>query len=203
RRPLVDYRQHPGNAVGAVDRGAGTAGRRRRIDMAWLRREAAAYGLARYLAISLDHRVRQAGGAETDRLAPLRAYTRRLRGPGRHLLDMLRHGLTGHRGMARLAAGHAVISSGRIFWALRHALSEGLTAAARTFDDRLFALSPGVQPLASQPETGRDTRPQPAAELIDSRKTARWTPDFTDPHPSITVLVPTLNPSEIFAGIAT
>lgn len=203
RRPLVDYRQHPGNAVGAVDRGAGTAGWRRRIDMAWLRREAAAYGLARYLAISLDHRIRQAGGAETDRLAPLRAYTRRLRGPGRHLLDMLRHGLTGHRGMARLAAGHAVISSGRIFWALRHALSEGLTAAARTFDDRLFALSPGVQPLASQPETGRDTRPQPAAELIDSRKTARWTPDFTDPHPSITVLVPTLNPSEIFAGIAT
>jgi len=200
RRPLVDYRQHPGNAVGAVTPGCTAAGpRRRRIDMAWLRREAAAYGLARYLAISLDHRVRQETG--TERLASLRAYTGRLRGPGRHLLDMLRYGLTGNRGLARLAMGAAIISSGRIVWALRHALSEGLTTATRTFDDRLFTLSPGVQPTSSQPDG--DTQPQPAAQLIDSRKTARWTPDFTAPQPSVTVLVPTLNPSEIFAGIAT
>lgn len=201
RRPLVDYRQHPGNAVGAVDRNKAAGPRRRRIDMAWLRREAAAYGLARYLAISLDHRVRQ--GAETGRLRPLRAYTGRLRGPGRHMLDMLRYGLTGHRGLARLAAGAAIISSGRIVWALRNALTEGLTAATRTFDDRLFALSPGVRPAADPPGTNHDIRPQPAADLIDSRKTARWTPDFTAPQPSITVLVPTLNPPEIFAGIAT
>ena len=201
RRPLVDYRQHPGNAVGAVDRSGPAAGpRRRRIDMAWLRREAAAYGLARYLAISLYHRVLQDG--RTGRLAPLRAYTGRLRGPGRHLLDMLRYGPTGHRGLARLAMGAAVISFGRIVWALRHALSEGLGAATRAFDDRLFALSPGVRP-ADPPGTGSDTPPQPAADLIDSRKTARWTPDFTAPQPAITVLVPTLNPSEIFAGIAT
>lgn len=199
RRPLVDYRQHPGNAVGAVTPGCTAAGpRRRRIDMAWLRREAAAYGLARYLAISLDHRVRQETG--TERLASLRAYTGRLRGPGRHLLDMLRYGLTGNRGLARLAMGAAIISSGRIVWALRHALSEGLTTATRTFDDRLFTLSPGSA-TSSQPDG--DTQPQPAAQLIDSRKTARWTPDFTAPQPSVTVLVPTLNPSEIFAGIAT
>jgi hypothetical protein len=213
RTPLVDYRQHSGNAVGAVNRSgpSDTAppSRRRRIDMSWLRREAAAYGLARYLAVCLDHRVRQAlppGGADTaglDRLRPLRAYLGRMRGPGRHLADMLRYGLTGHPGVARLAAGAAIVSSGRIFWSLRNAMTEGLTRATRVFDDRLFSLAPGVQPVGTDPEADRSTHPQSAASFIDSRKTARWTPDFTAPAASVTVLVPTLNPTEIFAGIAT
>ncbi|MCV2878996.1 hypothetical protein OE699_09015 [Sedimentimonas flavescens] len=40
-------------------------------------------------------------------------------------------------------------------------------------------------------------------ELIDLRKSARWTPVFEAPGPAIVVLVPTLNPTEIFAGIVT
>ncbi|MFZ5964880.1 glycosyl transferase family 1 [Thalassococcus sp. BH17M4-6] len=207
---LVDYRQHGGNAIGAVDRQKGwlRAGRRRLPDAMWMRREAASYALARYLAQSVDTRIGDAladGRLTPDRVTrkPLKPYLKRLRGTGAHLWDATRLALTGHLGLARIATGFAVVSVGRIFWALREALGPGLTAAIESFDTRLYSLSPGMPPARPQNAAPVGTRPVPHAALTDIRKEPRWTPDFTAPAPALTVLVPTLNPTEVFAGIVT
>ncbi|MDU8912162.1 glycosyl transferase family 1 [Aestuariicoccus sp. MJ-SS9] len=211
--PLVDYRQHGANTIGAVDRQGGwlrSGGGRRLPDAMWLRRESAAYGLARYLAQSLQNRMADAvadgrlahGVART---APLRPYLRRTRGMGTHLADAARLLLTGHAGLARIAAGFGVVSLGRTVWTLRNALSEGMASAIEAFDTRLYSLSPGVAPRLPQSheDNGPRRKPKPWEDLADRRKTPRWTPAFSAPAPALTVLVPTLNPSEIFAGIVT
>ena len=212
--PLVDYRQHGQNAIGAVDRQKGWLrgkrkdGKSRLPDSMWLRHEAAAYALARYLAQSLNTRLIDAvqdgtlphGGAQ---IAPMRAYLRRLRGVGTHLLDTLRLALTGHLGLARIAAGFGVVSFGRPVWALREALGPGLSSAINSFDTRLYSLSPGATPKVPRNQSDIPRKPVAHDTLTDVRKTPRWQPDFTAPRPALNVLVPTLNPTEVFAGIVT
>ena len=203
-QPLVDYRQHGGNAIGAVDRIGKPTVRRRRPDMAWLRRESSAYGLSRYLAQGLHHRMTSTGMDATDpALAPLRRYRMRLRGAGGHAVDAARYLLTGHFGLVRLALGSAIVASGRLAWCLKSALSDGLSGASRAFDDRLFSLAPGVQPPGHGEALPGAITASTVAALIDPRKTVRWKPVMTAEAPAITLLVPTLNPTEIFAGIAT
>lgn len=292
--PLVDYRQHGGNAIGAVNRrGGALAGLRARLgrlpDAMWLRREAASYALARYLALSLHRRLLaeaavgqgnldkpasqtakgvdqvnvqaldQRGGADKpqesqvpgrvqdgldmkagqpvldgDRAVgpvggpgldapasgkagqgpdnslstsrPLRPFLRGI-GTGRHLADAAGLALGGHFGPARIAAGFAVVSAGRMVWALRAALGTGLAEALHRFDSRLYSLSPGAEPTApAHEDSPAGRRAVTADSLIDRRKTALFHPDFTGGEatgPALTLLVPTLNPTEIFAGIAT
>lgn len=209
---LVDYRQHGANAIGAVDREAGWLrrpgqGRRRLPDAMWLRREAASYGLARYLGQSLHHRLTEAvqdgrlsqGAA---RVAPLRPYLRRSRGAGAHLWDAARLAVTGKPGLARIAAGFGIVSLGRVVWTLRQALGAGLAESIEAFDTRLYSLSPGVAPKLPE-DRRRPKKPEDWQGLVDIRKTPRWAPDFSADTPALVVLVPTLNPTEIFAGIVT
>ncbi|WP_417725765.1 glycosyltransferase [Salipiger sp.] len=217
--PLVDYRQHGNNVMGAVDREAGwlsgrmNAGKRVPLSM-WLRREAAAYGLARYLAHSTQNRLAEA--VQDGRLkhgeahsAALRPYLRRVRGAGGHLLDAAKLLLTGHPDLARIAAGFAVVSAGRVIWTLREALGPGLEGAIGRFDTRLYSLSPGADPAPARREEGDKPAPRrratPWKGLIDIRKEPGWTPEFGSgaPEPAYVLMVPTLNPTEIFAGIDT
>lgn len=209
-RPLVDYRQHDSNVMGAVDRQAGwlRGVHRRRPDAMWLRREAASYGLARYLAQSLQARLLEAeqdgrlplGRAQTRALHP---YLRPNRGAGTHVVDALRLSLSGNLGLARIATGFGVISLGRMIWTLRQALGTGRREARDAFDARLYSLSPGVAPKTPRLTNATTNKPIAHGDLVDARKTPRWTPEFTAPRPTLTVLVPTLNPTECFAGIVT
>lgn len=209
-KPLVDYRQHGNNAIGAVDRQKGwlCGCQRRRPDAMWLRREAASYALARYLAQSLHARLTDAvtGGVLTRDsiwVAPLRPYLRRLCGIGGHLWDAGRLTVTGHLRLARIAAGFGIVNAGRLVWTLREALGAGLNKALGDFDARLYSLSPGVAPERSSDSASPQQKPTEHDSLTDSRKRPRWRPDFSAAQPAITILVPTLNPTEIFAGIVT
>lgn len=212
---LVDYRQHGSNAIGAVDRSAGwlrgTKANPRRINAMWLRREAASYGLARYLAQTLDQRLRDAEGAGTltgasarRRTRPLRAYLKQLGGAARHFADATGLGLRGKFGLARIATGFAIVNLGRSVWTIRMALSRGLREALYAFDLRLYSLSPGVVPRAlerRQSEVEEDD--VTLDDIIEKRKIPRWSVALEADTPAFTVLVPTLNPTEIFAGILT
>ncbi|WP_186766680.1 rhamnosyltransferase WsaF family glycosyltransferase [Puniceibacterium confluentis] len=207
---LVDYRQHGANAIGAVDRQKGwlRGGGRRLPDAMWVRHEAAAYALARYLAQSAHNRVVDAVSdgrlpAGVAALGPLRPYLRRARGAGTHVWDAARLALGGHLALARIAGGFAVISTGRVIWTLREALGPGRDAAINAFDARLYSLSPGVSPQPPKDAVTRASRPVEHAALTDLRKAPRWTPRLEAPAPALTILVPTLNPTEIFAGIVT
>ncbi|MBY6049387.1 glycosyltransferase [Vannielia litorea] len=225
--PLVDYRQHGANAVGAI----GGARRlrlwqfRRPALRIWLRQRATSYALARYLARCVQARVSEA--VISGRLAPdkpathdLRPYLRR-RGLGLpHLTDSLRLALHFRGELASIAASQFTIAAGRLLWSLREALTEGLLGALSRFDTRLFTLSPGIAPPEidpagnvvrlptpdvqhPQPQPKPHAQPKPSAAFVDTRKTPSWTPKFTAPEPALALLVPTLNPTEAFAGIAT
>ncbi|WP_372893422.1 glycosyl transferase family 1 [Rhodosalinus sp.] len=214
REPLVDYRQHDANAIGAVDRQAGwlrpgLLRRMRGADEMWLRREAASYALARYLAQSAHNRMVDAvadgrvphGRA---RLGALRPFLKRFGGTAMLGLDSARLMFTGHMGLARIAGGFAIVSVARLVWILRDTMTGGLDDARDRFDERLYSLSPGLPPEAPQ-AVASETRRKPVAhtELVDDRKRPRWRPDFTRDDPAVCVLVPTLNPAEVFAGVAT
>ncbi|WP_297772744.1 glycosyltransferase [uncultured Roseovarius sp.] len=206
--PLVDYRQHGTNAIGAVDRRRGWRIRLKRPDAIWLRNEATAYGLARYLAQSAYNRLVDATadgriGHGDAQVAPLRPFLKRTRGAGAHLWDAVKLGLQRHTDLARIAAGFATVSAGRTIWCLREALGPGLNNAIDGFDTRLYSLSPGMLPQApaSLPKTNAPAVPHQS--IVDLRKEPRWTPSFSADHAALNILVPTLNPTEIFAGIAT
>lgn len=206
---LVDYRQHGANVMGALDRqGPPRIGL---PDRAWLRREAASYALARYLAHAVRDRVTEGvavgmiAPSET-RIAPLRPYLRRLRGAGAHVGDALALAATGNLRLAQRSACVATVNAGRAIWTLREAARTGMREALARFDTRLYALSPGVPPRAPRsqiPEAEAPSAPRPAASIIDQRKSPRFTPVFTRATPSVCILVPTLNPTEVFAGIVT
>ena len=203
RTPLVDYRQHETNAIGAVDRQSASPKRHRLPDAMWLRREAASYALARYLAQSLRTRITETLPDALPRLRPLWPFLRHARGASFHIWDSLRLLLTGHAGLARIAAGFALVNAGRLIWALREALKTGLNQSIQDLDAKLYSLSPGVAPRVLAVEQVHSSRPLALSGVIDRRKTPRWTPVFDARGPALVILVPTLNPSEIFAGIVT
>lgn len=206
--PLVDYRQHGDNVMGAIDRSRAKRARRTRPDAMWLRREAASYALARYLGQSTYNRIAEAvadgrlrhGKAHT---APLRPYLRRMRGMGTHLRDALSLGVQGHAGLARIATGFAVVSAGRAIWTLRQAFGPGIKDAIDGFDTRLYSLSPGMTPRPPRTDTGQAKPVVKYESIVDLRKEPRFVPEFTAADAALNILVPTLNPTEIFAGIAT
>lgn len=207
RGATVDYRQHGQNVMGAVNRTGGPRFRFRLPDQMWIRREAAAYALARFLAISLANRLSDAAEdgrlAMAPRLAALWPYRGYLSGPFGHLWDMLRLVLTGHLRLARIALGHLASSVGRIGWTARQALGPGLTEQIAAFDERLYSLSPGLPPMPSYAQRGETGAVRPVAKVLDTRRFPRFRPRLDAPEPGLVVLVPTLNPTEIYAGVAT
>ncbi len=201
----VDYRQHSENAIGAIDRRARS--RFVRFNGVWLRQEAGAYALARYLAKSAVLRMHEAielkqvpGGQA--KLTPLKPYLRRLRGPESHAADVLKLFSGGHLRMAAIALNHGIIGVGRVIWALRHAFGPGLNAAADQFEHRLYSLSPGIAPSSGEGRAPEQVKSVHTG-IIDRRKHAPWRPEFAAKDAAINVLVPTLNPTEMFAGIVT
>jgi hypothetical protein len=206
-RPTVDYRQHGQNLMGAVDRTDRPRFRPRLPDALWLRREAAAYALARFLAVSLANRLSDAAEdgrlAAPPRLRPLWPNRGYLSSPFGHLWDMARLTLTGHLRLARIALGHLSASAGRIGWTLGQVLGPGLAEQIAAFDERLYSLAPGLPPMPSYADRGETGAVTPAARHLDARKFPRFRPLLTAPDPGVVVLVPTLNPTEIYAGVAT
>ncbi|HSF64112.1 MAG TPA: glycosyl transferase family 1, partial [Paracoccaceae bacterium] len=203
--PLVDYRQHGGNVMGAQDRRAPPRLRLSLPGRTWLRREAAGYALARYLAHSAHNRLADCvasgllrhGEAKIGALMP---YLGRTKGAGRLLADAGALALRGHLRLARIAFGHAVVAVGRHVWALRRAMDDGVTQAVDRFDDRLYSLSPGASPVRPRPPAAGILR---AEGIVDQRKQPAFRPVFTAEEPAVSVLLPTLNPTEMFAGITT
>lgn len=196
RAPLVDYRQHGGNAIGAVDRTMrASIGR---INRNWLVREAGAYGLARYLAQSLHVRLNEPDMPASD-LRGVRPWRRGM--GGGHFWDAIKLAATGHFGLARIALGHGIVGAGRVAWSARIAWRDGMPRAKLRFDKRIYGLSPGVEPAGLGDDLKDDGKD--AGDLIDLRKTPGWTPQMTAPEPCINLLIPTLNPAEAFAGVGT
>lgn len=199
-RALVDYRQHGGNAVGAIlQRGAATAGSRRD----WLRQHTAAYALAMYLARALVLRLGQTPG-NLPRLEPLKPFLGRISFGPRFVRDAVGLLARGKPALAAQALRFAVIAAGRSAWALRRALGLGLDGALSAFDDRAYALSPGRRPLppmrAAAPEIPRTAD---WASRAGRRTRLATQVRFDAAEPVLNILVPTLNPTEIFAGIVT
>lgn len=206
--PLVDYRQHKNNAVGARRKPPKWPVRALRdlrpVNMNWLRREAATYALARYLSISLQRRLAngiadQPGGGTTSISPSLWRMDRTTY----FLFDAVFLALRGRLSLARTAAGFALVRVGRVVWAARQLVSDALPAALGRFDELLFNLTPGNQPEPVLDTAVGARAVKNACDVADGRKSPAWRPVFTPDHPALTILVPTLNPTEVFAGIAT
>ncbi|MEM6307178.1 MAG: glycosyltransferase, partial [Pseudomonadota bacterium] len=183
-RALVAYRQHDTNAVGA-----GVP-----CDGPHLKTRVAAYGLARYLAEHLLVRVPCASAVRPFRDA--RSWG------GAHLWDALRLALRGKGALARTALWFGGIALGRRVWALRQATTTGYRAAQDQFDQKMFQMSPGLRPPAV---ASGDISP-PAKSwwaYADGRMEPTFTPHLQPGPPRMVILVPTLNPTEVFAGVAT
>ena len=195
KAPRVAYRQHGGNAVGAVPQ----------APRATLRAYAGAYALARYLAVTVRLRF-----GDQRALRPF--WRTRTLGMG-FAADALWAALRGRWSEAKLATAFFGASCGRVFMAARqigHALSPASWRAAMAgIDARLYQLAPGPAPAPlPTPEVPPEAPPQaePAVAwwtYFDGRMAAKWVPDFSAAEPSINVLIPSLNPTEIFAGVAT
>lgn len=212
--PLVDYRQHGNNAVGAVGGGNTQPNTQpARFSRAWTRQKVARYGLAQYLAKSLYLRAEEmvgtgVGQINPARLLPLKPYLGHKSIGIAFFMDAVRLAMRGRTKQAGLAAGYGLVRAGRLFWSLRRMFSgPSLNDQLVAFDTRAYQMSPGLPPQANT--NGPEVEIQPGEKLQpwqiyrDARRTRRWEMDLSAPTPALVVMVPTLNPSEIFAGIAT
>ncbi|MGB1235178.1 MAG: glycosyltransferase [Planktomarina sp.] len=181
---LVCYRQHDQNVVGAKLHRGGKAFRARVSE----------YALARYLAEVLAHRF----GPSPETSAFLKSNSK----GGVHLSHALRFFCTIHFVQSYIAFWFAIMPVARRIWAIRQTMHVGYTQALQNFDDRLFALSPGLHP----PEQTLVPQPQKTRSWW-TYKDGRMAPKFTSTadraHPRTVIFVPTLNPAEAFAGVAT
>ncbi|MGB0798419.1 MAG: glycosyl transferase family 1, partial [Planktomarina sp.] len=185
----VKYRQHSKNAVGARPVApAATTG------VALLKQRTAAYGLARYLAETA-----MARGAHHPQLAP---FMQSRSWGGAFWWDTIRLGVRGHFSLARIAAWFAIITLGRRVWALHRTLKPGYRLAQMEFDNHMFALSPGMHPPQPQ-HVEKRTPARSWWTYFDGRMTADWSAKLTASTPAVVILVPSLNPAEMFAGLAT
>lgn len=186
-QPLVQYRQHDANAVG-LEKPARHPGL-----YAQLRAGLGAFGLLRYLSTHLARRF----------------SSRKMQRFGRaaiglvHFQQAARALIRGRLDRAHFSLLFGLLSLGRPIWAMGQVITRGLRPDLNRFDERSFGLSPGVLPPA--PKQTRPMKPKPISwwSVFDARQSFRWTPEFTAQVPTINIVVPSLNPSEIFAGIAT
>lgn len=211
-RPLVDYRQHGANVVGALEAPKASP---RFGSSAWRRHWVGRYAIASYLAKSLYLRLSgRENLAQSDisraglrRLSPY--LSRRALGL-RLMLDSVGHAAFGRFSAARDSIHFAAVQVGRLVWGLQTSVRPGLIAALTDFDRRMFAHAPGVQPgypaeLGSDRPTDRNSSQIWRSDQFYEKRLSQPFDIVTDAHrqPGLIVLVPTLNPSEIFAGIAT
>ena len=188
--PLVQYRQHGGNAVGAI-----TARKRAQINTRnRLRMWAGNYALARYLAECAWAR----GWTHRD----LECFQNSASRGTRFFKDALAFALRGHGALAKIAVQFGCIAVGRRVWAIWHALHHGRRAALQGFDQRLFQLAPGCAPPVPAPVAEKPPA-KPWWAVFDGRMQANWTRVMDAPHPRVQILLPTVNPAECFAGIKT
>ncbi|WP_138472647.1 glycosyl transferase family 1 [Poseidonocella sp. HB161398] len=205
RRATVDYRQHGGNAVGC------TTGRsaQRFPSRAWLRHRFASFSLACYLAKSLVLRADQIAMSEPAafdrrRMRCLRPYLRHY-GPGFAFFgDAIGYALRGYRELADHAMSQGVVKAGRLVWAARRMLRLDLSNRLKEFDDLGYSMAPGAVPRGGGSGIGPAAAGRAWQAYADPRMTPRWRPRAVPARPAgCTVLIPTLNPTEIFAGVAT
>ncbi|WP_172330602.1 glycosyl transferase family 1 [Mangrovicoccus sp. HB161399] len=207
REATVDYRQHGGNAVGCTD----GRSRQRFLGRAWLRHRFASFSLSCYLAKSLVLRadqiaITEPGAFDRRRMQVLRPYLRHF-GPGFAFFgDAAGFAMRGYGELADHALSQGIVKTGRMVWALRRMLRLDLSNRLKEFDDLGYSMAPGAAP-----RNGALLRPQGGGSggrawqaYVDQRKSQRWTAKVVpSAAPGCTVLLPTLNPTEIFAGVAT
>lgn len=209
RDRTVDYRQHGKNVVGAVGVGDGP----KIFSKDWLRTRFASYSLACYLAKSLMLRVEQISATEPkafdrSRLEKLRPYLRHYGIGLPHFLDAVGYWCRGYGDLANHSFSQGVIKAGRLVWAARKMLRLDFKNRLKEFDDVGFSLAPGMIPqVASSPANAAEVsngNSQVWYSFLDKRKSRNWDVAVSATRKAVvTILIPTLNPTEIFAGVGT
>ena len=204
--PLVDYRKHLGNVVGPV---SGKSTTPRIFSKPWARHWAGSYSVASYLAKCLYLRMQEVSASKTGRpdqeqLLRLAPYLNRTPTGGRLVLDGLWSFFRARVWFARQSAMFGAVQAARLVWALRRCLKAGAMDALSAYDAKSFAIAPGAQPGHVEVKNASSTELWSAASLRDDRTVRRFDIDVVAHLGGrIVILVPSLNPSEIFAGIAT
>ncbi|WP_374302947.1 glycosyltransferase [Paracoccus sp. (in: a-proteobacteria)] len=206
-KPLVRYRQHGANVVGAIMAPQST---RRPFDLATAARNALnSYYVAAYLAKMLYLRCEEltSQGMTIDRksLNDLRPYLRGSHGYHRFLADAVRI-LPLSYPTAWQAASRWVGGAARQYLINRKKIAAAREQAAG-FDSLRFSIAPGATPgymRMPDPAPDRHRPVVPSESFLDARRILKWESHVSPDAPTrINVLIPSLNPSEMFAGLAT
>ena len=202
---LVDYRQHGANVVGATGAWAKAP---RLFSKAWMRHWVGSYSVATYLAKALYLRMEEVtatGGLQPNRnrLGRLAPYLNEHARGGALIVDALRY-LPKHLFHSRQAAMFAAVQSARSIWALRRCFKEGYFKALDEFDRKSFAMAPGAQPTQSAKQLTKPKEIWTADRFRDVRLSRKFEVRVDRQLDGrMVIFAPSLNPAEVFAGIAT
>ena len=210
--PLVDYRQHDHNVIGALTRQKMGP---KFGSLEWRKAKFMEFYLANYLAKATYMKVAQSTDQSIHDAANQNSGMRKLRphlsnfsiGP-EFLIDSLKYYIDGKPVQAKQAASFFLLKLARLAYCTFQSLRTGSFNIYRQMDalDRYgYSKSPGAQldgrPSPTQP---RNTAAENWESYLDPQRKLRFLPNFYNgTEPSLNVLVPTLNPNEIFAGIQT
>lgn len=209
---LVDYRQHDHNVIGALSSKKAT---KRLGSFEWRKAKFMEFYLANYLAKATYLRIEQSSDQSIHAAATANGGLRKLNPHlanisfGMHFLgDSIKYFAQGKPIPAYQAASFFMIKSARLGYCTFKSLRSGSFNLLYQMDalDRFgYSKSPGAQlddrTAPSAPSGGVAKKWQ---DYLDPQRSLKFSPDFSkDAVPSINILVPTLNPNEIFAGIGT
>lgn len=210
-RPLVDYRQHGRNVVGATTSKRSAPSRMFSAD--WRKRIVGSFYVSSYLAATLLFRMRQldetrivTGRNDLRLLAP---YLGDAHVGQAFLGDCARYLLAGRGDLARIAFNRFFARTIRIGVSMRNIWRYDINTRFEEYDRRRYASVPGIQPpdvrLSAIPGSEEPTvAPRPWKQYSDHRCDAKWK-SVADPSAGrrFNILIPSVNPSQMFAGIAT
>ncbi|MTH80285.1 glycosyltransferase [Paracoccus aestuariivivens] len=205
-KSLVRYRQHDLNVVGAL---MGKRPRKSR-NMKGLARDALnSYYVSAYLAKMLYLRAEELSSEGTEinkqSLQDLRPF---LSGGGhvKFALDALRI-FPASRPTAYQAALRWIGATARQYLIQKRRISAIQGHHEAIVDKERFMIVPGVTPAytrASKKDEKASVTPVDSSKYVDRRRVAKWESDISEKYPiHVNLLIPSLNPSEMFAGLAT
>lgn len=207
KQPLVRYRQHQNNVVGTVSPRLPKLTKNVRIR---IRQQISSYYVALYLAKCVYIRASElaANGLELNRnrLSELKPHLAVYGLGSRFLFDAMRLSMYLKFGQAATAFGFFAARGARLGWAASKIFTTDISLRIYEFDQRWFLKVPGIDPTAVKASEISVTRNSqtPWENYVDVRKKVKWKTLIDQERiTAVQILIPTLNPTEMFAGIAT
>jgi glycosyltransferase involved in cell wall biosynthesis len=209
-QPLVSYRQHRDNVVGAIIK------RKKRetpiFSKRMLKKQFLEFSISKFLAKSLYMRAEEISATNNKivnrkRLYSIKPFLNGIDFGIPFFINSVFHLIGGNPQLSLKAFARGIVKGGVNTRSLLYGAKDGVRQWEIKQEEFGYLSTVGVLPSRDKLTKESNSSAIKIGEwsrFVDNRRKAKWIPNFNnDSKKSIIILIPTLNPTEVFAGVAT